>query len=204
MIAIINYGSGNIQAIGNIYNTLNIPFFIADHPEDLQKATKIILPGVGAFDQAINELKKSGMRQALDTLVLQEKKYLLGICVGMQLLAKSSQEGVSGGLGWIDGEVKKFDHKNFNQATHLPHMGWNTIQPVKESPLFKDVDLDFGYYFLHSYYFSCTKNDHILAVTNYGGEFTCAVNFENIYGVQFHPEKSHHSGIQLLKNFANL
>lgn len=204
MIAIINYGSGNIQAIGNIYNRLNIPFIIASGPEDLKQASKIILPGVGSFDQAMNELEKSGMRHILDEQVLNEKKKVLGICVGMQLLANKSEEGILKGLGWIDGEVKKFEHANFKQATHIPHMGWNNVEPVKANPLFENVDLSSGYYFLHSYYFSCVKKEDILSITNYGGQFASAVNSENIYGTQFHPEKSHHAGIQLLKNFANI
>ncbi|MES2330162.1 MAG: imidazole glycerol phosphate synthase subunit HisH [Bacteroidota bacterium] len=203
MIAIVNYGSGNIQALGNIYDKLNIPFIIASHPEDLEKAEKIILPGVGAFDQAIGELERSGMKQSLDEHVLQQKKPVLGICVGMQLLAKNSEEGVLTGLSWINATVKKFDHASFHQATHLPHMGWNNVEPAKPNGLFTDVDLTSGYYFLHSFYFSCNDDQDILSVTDYGNKFTSAVNRENIYGVQFHPEKSHLAGIQLLKNFAN-
>ena len=204
MIALINYGSGNIQAISNIYKRLNIQHMIASKPEDLLLATKIILPGVGAFDQAIGELEKSQMRQALEEHVLGKKKNILGICVGMQLLAKDSEEGKEKGLGWIDGSVIKFDHSKFHQSTHLPHMGWNTVKPIKTNPLFYDIDLNLGYYFLHSYYFSCNKQDDILAVTHYGEEYASAIHSGNIYGVQFHPEKSHSSGIQLLKNFANL
>jgi len=204
MIAIIHYGSGNIQAIGNIYHRLNVPFVIAARPEDLEKATKIILPGVGAFDQAIRELEKSGLREALNKHVLHNKKPLLGICVGMQLLANSSEEGVLKGLGWIDGSVRRFDHARFIQATHLPHMGWNDVEPGKDNPLFNDVGSGARYYFLHSYYFSCCRREDILATTDYGGTFASAVNSENIYGVQFHPEKSHQAGIQLLKKFSNL
>jgi glutamine amidotransferase len=203
MIAIINYGSGNIQAIMNIYGRLNIPFVVASTPDELLSAERILLPGVGAFDQAMNELERSGMRQALDRVVLEDRKPVLGICVGMQLLAKSSEEGEAAGLGWIDGVVRRFDHGDFHQATHLPHMGWNTVEPVApRSRLFEDVDLHTGYYFLHSYYFSCNDEADVLAVTEYAAPFTCAVRRDNIYGVQFHPEKSHHAGIQLLKNFA--
>ncbi len=204
MIAIINYGSGNIQAIGNIYNRLNIPFIIAERPEDLKNTTKIVLPGVGAFDHAMGELEKSGLRHALDEHVLHDKKPVLGICVGMQLLAKDSEEGILKGLGWIDGSVRKFDHLRFNQATHLPHMGWNDVEPAKNNPLFEDVEPGARYYFLHSYYFSCNRQEDQLAATDYGGVFASAVHCGNIYGVQFHPEKSHQSGIQLLKNFATL
>jgi glutamine amidotransferase len=204
MIAVINYGSGNIQAISNIYKRLNIPCMVASIPDDLLNAKKIILPGVGTFDQAIGELQASNMLQSLEEHVLVKKKFFLGICLGMQLLAKSSEEGKAKGLGWIDGRVIKFDHAKFKQSTHLPHMGWNTVSAVKESLLFNNVDMSFGYYFLHSYYFSCEKKEDRLAVTEYGGNFASAVNAGNIYGVQFHPEKSHLPGIQLLKNFANL
>jgi len=202
MIALVNYGSGNIQALANIYGRLNIPHMIASTPAELAKADRLLLPGVGAFDQAMNELDRSGMRAALDRKVLAEQTPILGICVGMQLLAKRSDEGSARGLGWIDGEVKKFDHASFHQATHLPHMGWNTVEPQRDSRLFENVDLRPGYYFLHSYYFACADAADALAYTEYGGRFACAVNRGNVYGVQFHPEKSHQAGIQLLKNFA--
>lgn len=204
MIVIIDYGSGNVRAIGNIYDRLNIPYIIAHTPEDVTKGSKIILPGVGAFDQTISELNKSGMRQTLDRLVLSEKMPVLGICVGMQLLAHSSEEGTSQGLGWIEGTVKKFKKVDAESTLALPHMGWNTVRPVRDSPLFQGVDLEFGYYFLHSFYYSCTRSSHVLAETQYGMAFASAVQNENIFGVQFHPEKSHHAGIQLLKNFATI
>lgn len=202
MIAIINYGSGNIQAIGNIYKRLNLPYVVASSPQDLGSAERLLLPGVGAFDQAIGELEKSGMRQALERLVVVEKKPILGICVGMQLLAKSSEEGQSQGLGLIDGVVKKFDRSRVHRTAPLPHMGWNTVFPVKDNQLFEDVDLSAGYYFLHSYYLACNSQTDVLAETEYGTRFASAVSRENIHGVQFHPEKSHRAGIQLLKNFA--
>ncbi len=202
MIAIVDYGSGNIQAIGNIYDRLSIPFVFAKRPEDLAATDRIVLPGVGAFDQAANELDASGMRRALDRCVLEDHKPILGICVGMQLLAKSSEEGGARGLGWIDAEVRRFDPSRFDQATHLPHMGWNTVTPVRPDPLFEGVDLGSGYYFLHSYYFSCNDPSDELAVTEYGIAFASAVSRGRISGVQFHPEKSHQAGVQLLKNFA--
>ncbi len=202
MIAIVNYGSGNIQAIGNIYGRLNIPFVVASTPDELLSAEKILLPGVGAFDQAMGELERSGMRRALDELVLEMHRPILGICVGMQLLARSSDEGTAAGLGWIDGVVKRFDESTFDQATHLPHMGWNTVEPTGSHPLFDQVDLGTGYYFLHSYHFTCRDAADVLAETDYGVRFTSAVRRGNVYGVQFHPEKSHRAGIQLLKNFA--
>jgi imidazole glycerol-phosphate synthase subunit HisH len=204
MIGIVEYGSGNIKAIANIYHRRGIPFFIASQPADLSKADKIILPGVGAFDHCMGELERSGMKEPLNEIVLGEKKPVLGICVGMQLMAASSEEGRMKGLNWIDAEVKKFDESLFSDATHLPHMGWNEVKPMKDDPIFKEVDLQSGYYFLHSYYFSCNRQEDILAKADYGNSFTCAVKHENIYGVQFHPEKSHHAGISLLENFARL
>jgi len=204
MIAIVDYGSGNVQAIGNIYRRLNTPFLIASDPQQLLLADRLILPGVGAFDQAMTELERSGLRLALDECVIHHRKPLLGICVGMQLLAERSEEGRLAGLGWIHGVVSRFDHAKFRHSTHLPHMGWNTVSPLRESPLFEGVDLRTGYYFLHSYFLSCWEKDDELAVTEYGVQFTSVVNKGNIYGVQFHPEKSHNAGIQLLKNFSTL
>ncbi len=204
MIALVNYGSGNIQAIGNIYGRLHIPFKIASKPSDLDDAERIVLPGVGHFDQAMDALNHSGMRDALDAAVMVQKKPLIGICVGMQLLAKSSEEGVLPGLGWVDGVVKRFVPGDRPTPMRLPHMGWNDVRPVKESPLFRDVDLGNGYYFLHSFYFVCNRSEDMLAETSYGADFSCAVSSGNVYGVQFHPEKSHSAGIQLLKNFAEL
>lgn len=202
MITIVNYGSGNIEAICNIYGRLRVPYLVTANPEEVRASRKLILPGVGAFDQAMGELERSGLRAALDDIVLTRRVPLLGICVGMQLLARSSEEGKLAGLGWIDGTVKKFDHSHLGQCTRLPHMGWNTARPLRPSPLFQDIDLEKGFYFLHSYYFSCAASADALAETDYGGSYASVVNRDNIYGVQFHPEKSHQPGIQLLKNFA--
>ena len=202
MIAIVNYGSGNLQAIANIYGRLNVPFVIASTPGELDGADRILLPGVGAFDQAMEELERSGMRRALDRAVCEEKRPILGICVGMQLLARSSEEGTAAGLGWIDGVVRRFDPAVMAESTLLPHMGWNTVEPTEPHPLFAGVDLSTGYYFLHSYYFECADRSNVLGVTDYGLPFTSVVHRDNVFGVQFHPEKSHHAGIQLLKNFA--
>lgn len=204
MIAIVDYGSGNIQAIANIYKRLDLPFVVAATPDDLMAADRVILPGVGAFDQAMNELCASGLRQALDVCVMQQRKPILGICVGMQLLAKSSDEGEARGLAWIDADVKRFDRSTVGRRTQLPHMGWNSVELARTDPLFDGVELKNGYYFLHSYYFSCHDADDVLAFTNYGVRFTSAVRRQNVYGVQFHPEKSHGNGMQLLKNFARL
>jgi imidazole glycerol-phosphate synthase subunit HisH len=204
MIAIIDYGLGNVKAFANVYNKLNIPVLVAKQGEEIKKATKLILPGVGAFDHAMQMLDKSGMRQALDEMVLHRHLPVLGICVGMQLLVQSSEEGKLPGLGWIDGEVKRFNPSAFKDSMRVPHMGWNNIQPVKTNGLLQGLGPDARFYFLHSYYVHCTHEEDVIAVTEYGDSFACAVNHGNIYGVQFHPEKSHQWGIQLLRNFAEL
>jgi imidazole glycerol-phosphate synthase subunit HisH len=204
MIAIVDYGLGNIKAFANVYKQLDIPFLIATTAIELKKGTKIILPGVGAFDQAIELLQKSGMREALDDCVLQQKVPVLGICVGMQILARSSEEGKLPGLGWIDGVVKKIDTTGLSHKQLLPHMGWNTIQPKKNDGLFQGIAEDARFYFLHSFCFHCDDPRDASASTEYGGLLTCAVNSGTISGVQFHPEKSHHNGVQLLKNFGNI
>lgn len=203
MIKIIDYGLGNILAFHNMYKRLNIATGIAKSVGDLADATRLILPGVGAFDHAMEELNRSGMRTRLEELVLGEKIPVLGVCVGMQILAERSDEGKLAGLGWIPGEVKGF--KNLNQPELvLPHMGWNDVLPIAGHRLLNELTTDARFYFLHSFYFECSNPTNVLAVSNYGKEFSCAVNVGHIHGVQFHPEKSHHFGAQLLKNFAEL
>lgn len=204
MITIIDYGLGNVQAFANVYKKLNIPFKIAKSSSDFADATKIILPGVGAFDYAMSQLQKSGMREPIDELILQRNLPVLGICVGMQMMAFSSEEGLLPGLGWINGRVKKFDTSELKPGTILPHMGWNNIMPTTDKGLMRGLNSESRFYFLHSYFFQCENKHNAMAETDYGIKFTSAVNLNNIYGVQFHPEKSHQFGIQLLKNFADL
>lgn len=204
MITIVDYGLGNIQALANIYKRLDVPVTFARNADDLAGSTHIILPGVGAFDWAMERLEVSGMRSTLDRLVLEDKKHILGICVGMQMMARRSDEGSAAGLCWFDAEVKRFDEAHIQGRTHLPHMGWNDVQPLDTLGLFQDIGADASFYFLHSYYFAPKDTTDILAYTEYGDRFACAVQRQNIYGVQFHPEKSHGWGIQLLKNFADL
>lgn len=204
MITIVDYGLGNILAFANVFKRQNIDFAVARTEGDLAMATKIILPGVGAFDHALERLEQSGMRQALDELVLKKGVPVLGICVGMQILANSSDEGNRPGLGWVPGRVRAFKTLESTANLPLPHMGWNDVRPVSGSKLFTQLESDARFYFLHSYYFECSRQENVAAVASYGSEFSCAVNSGNIYGVQFHPEKSHHFGAQLLKNFADL
>ena len=204
MIAIINYGLGNIKAFANVYKNLNIPFTIASRFSELKYATKLILPGVGAFDHAMELLNNSGMRNELEDSVLNNKIPVLGICVGMQILANISQEGKLNGLGWIEGEVIKFSPIIDDKSMIIPHMGWNNVKQLKKNNLLNGIDENARFYFLHSYYFQCKDNENCVAVTDYGTQFACVVNSKNIWGVQFHPEKSHQWGIQVLKNFAEL
>ena len=149
-------------------------------------------------------LENSGFRKALDTEVLINKVPIIGICVGMQVLGGSSEEGKLPGLGYIKGHVKCLDENLIINKPSLPHMGWNNISLKRQSPLFEDIDTEIGYYFLHSFYFECDNHSDVLATTEYGQSFASAINHENVYGIQFHPEKSHNNGVSLLKNFANL
>ena len=202
MIGLIDYGSGNIHAIATIYHRLNIPFELVRTPDRIQAADKLILPGVGAFDETVTMIRNLGITEVLNEEVLQRRKPILGVCVGMQLLAEGSDEGRLPGFGWIPGRVRKFDKSGFGVKPHLPHMGWNAIRPSRATTLFEGVDLDRGFYFLHSYYFECSNQEDILAESDYPEAFASAVQHENVYGMQFHPEKSHHNGVALLQNFA--
>ncbi len=201
MIAIVDYGLGNVQAFANIYKRLNINAVLASTTDLLESADRIIVPGVGSFDWAMQLLARAGLRDTLDRLVKVERRPVLGICVGMQMMARSSEEGDEAGLGWIDGEVKRFALGPDN-GLMLPHMGWNDVVPVDRSSLLEGLEDEARFYFLHSYYFVPGRDNYAIATTDYGGQFACAVQSGNCFGVQFHPEKSHSWGIQLLKNFA--
>jgi imidazole glycerol-phosphate synthase subunit HisH len=203
MIAIVDYGVGNIKAFANIFQRFNMPQKITKTKEELKDITKIILPGVGSFDHAKLSLEKSGMRGKLDELVLERKIPVMGVCVGMQLLAKSSEEGALPGLEWIDGVVKKFDKSKVANGP-LPHMGWNSLNIKKNNDLLEDLEKNPRFYFLHSYYFECNDKSDVVATATYGEEFESVIKHENIYGIQCHPEKSHHNGMKLLKNFGEL
>lgn len=203
MITIVDYGVGNIQAFANMFKIIGLAYKRATTVEELKGASKIILPGVGSFDHAMSSLEKSGMRETLDEFVLLKKIPVIGICVGMQMLAETSEEGKLSGLGWIKGHVKKFDSECVVNG-QLPHMGWNSLDIIKSSPLLAHLPDTPRFYFLHSYYFECEKNENILAEADYGVRFSAIVNNGNIFGIQCHPEKSHSNGIQLLKNFGEL
>lgn len=204
MTTIIDYGIGNVQAIVNLYRRLHIPVSVAKTADELGQADHLILPGVGAFDQAMEKFTASGMRETVTDMVMNKKIPVLGICVGMQMLADMSDEGNCAGLGWIPGKVKYLKPEIESYNLPLPHMGWNDIIPQEGNPLFKGFEPSPRFYFLHSYYFECKHDANIAARVDYGLKFACAVSSGHIYGAQFHPEKSHHFGLQLLKNFAEL
>ena len=204
MIHIVDYGLGNIQAFVTMYKRLGVEVKRAKTAEELQGATNIILPGVGAFDHAMELLNASGMRKTLEELVLSKKIPVLGICVGMQMLANRSEEGNAEGLGWVEGSVRSFENNFKSSSLPMPHMGWNDVIPSEQSLLFKGFMEDLRFYFLHSFYYECSDRMSTAATSEYGFNFSCAVQKNNIFGVQFHPEKSHHWGAMLLKNFAEL
>ncbi|MFO7256968.1 MAG: imidazole glycerol phosphate synthase subunit HisH [Bacteroidota bacterium] len=203
MITIIDLGMGNLASIKNMLKKIGVNAEISPDAEVIAKAKKIILPGVGAFDNAMTNIDALGLRSILNKKALEEKVPVLGICLGMQILMKSSEEGSLPGLGWIDGVVKRFRFDNANSTLKVPHMGWNLISTQDDQHLFKGLQ-DSKFYFVHSYYVECSDSSHSLATTTYGIVFTSSVHKDNIFGTQFHPEKSHRYGMQLLRNFATM
>ena len=204
MITIVDYGLGNIRAFSNLFKRQNVPTRTAASASDLAESTRIILPGVGAFDHAMELLQASGMRPVLEELVLGRGVPVMGVCVGMQLLADGSDEGRLPGLGWVPGRVRSFRQTTASVALPMPHMGWNDVRPLAQGGLFAGLEEAARFYFLHSYYFECADPAHRAALASYGFDFTCAVRRGQVHGVQFHPEKSHHWGESLLKNFAGI
>jgi imidazole glycerol-phosphate synthase subunit HisH len=201
-VTLIDYGVGNIKAFAHIYERLNVPVSIASTSAEIKSATHLVLPGVGAFDWAMTKLNNSGMRDALDYQVLEKGTPVIGVCVGMQMMSKGSEEGKLGGLGWLDAQVVKFKPRS-NQLTPLPHMGWNDVLPKKSNGIFENLKGP-RFYFLHSYIVVPGDDANISAITHYGYSFACAVQRGNVYGTQFHPEKSHQWGISLLRNFVSV
>lgn len=200
MITIINYGMGNMGSIANMIKRIGIRSEITSDISKIDSAERIILPGVGNFDKAIQNINGLGVKEIITKKALHDRIPILGICLGMQIMCKKSEEGKEPGLGIIDAEVKKFSFL-FNQTLKVPHMGWNIVNPQKESAIFLNLDIEPRFYFVHSYYVICHNKIDILATTNYGHDFVSAFAQDNIIGVQFHPEKSHKFGMHLLSNF---
>jgi glutamine amidotransferase len=200
MVTLVNYGLGNIQAFAHIYRRLNLSVQVASTVEELRGARKLILPGVGAFDWAMSRLNASGLRDSLENLVLQQKVPVLGVCSGMQIMARRSEEGRLPGLGWIDAEVLRLDSVGTGLGP-LPHMGWNDVEPTGADPLLARI-AEPRYYFLHSYCVVPVRPMDVIATATYGVTFAAAVRSGHVAGTQFHPEKSHHWGVELLRNFA--
>jgi glutamine amidotransferase len=197
-VCIIDYGSGNITSVNNIFASISGAVKVSNEKEDIENATHLVLPGVGAFGVAMDKIKGLKHFDVLQNNVLERKKKFLGICIGMQVLAEKGYEhGTYSGLGWISGEVKKLDSKGLP----LPHVGWNNLLVNYQNPLLDGMDDEVDFYYVHSYYFDAKEENHVLAYCDYGMKFPAIINRENIYGVQFHPEKSQRAGVKLLRNF---
>ena len=201
MVGIIDYGMGNIGSIENMLKRIKVKSTITSNIDILNNCDKLVLPGVGSFDHGMKKLEEKGLINFLHKSVIESGKPILGICLGMHLFAKKSEEGLLKGIGWIDGNVKRFSFNNRN--IKVPHMGWNTIK-YNNNSLFKNLPSEKRFYFVHSYYFQCNNQEDIIAKTDYGFEFTSAINKMNIWGTQFHPEKSHLCGTKVFQNFANI
>jgi imidazole glycerol-phosphate synthase subunit HisH len=203
MIVIIDYGMGNLGSIQNIVKKAGYQSKISNKMEDISNAEKLILPGVGNFKEAMINLANLNLIPILNKKVLQDKTPILGICLGMQLMTSFSEEGNVDGLNWIKGKTTKFKFSN-QPEIKIPHMGWNEINTAKSHKFNTDFEIPSRFYFVHSYFVTCDDTNDILHQTNYHGNFTSAFNKENIFGVQYHPEKSHVFGLKLMKNFIEL
>jgi glutamine amidotransferase len=204
MITIIDYGAGNIKSIRNMLKKIGVESCISNEPEVIANASKLILPGVGHFDFGMKNLNSSGLVGVLHQSVMVNKTPLLGICLGAQLLGNSSQEGVERGLGWIDMDIVKFEVSKIDAQFKIPHMGWNEIEVNQSSRLLANLEQVARFYFVHSFHMQPKSEEDILTRTSYGYDFASAVKKDNVYGVQFHPEKSHKYGMQLLSNFSKI
>ena len=205
MIAIVDYGMGNLGSIANMLKKLGAPARISSDPAEIASAEKLILPGVGAFDAAMERIDEAGFRAVLNERALQARVPMLGICLGMQLLTQSSEEGQRPGLGWIDARTLAFNDR-VDEKLRVPHMGWNVVDTAASSPLTAGLDSDdeTRFYFVHSYFVQCANDADVILTTDYGRTFHSGLRRDNIYGVQFHPEKSHRYGMKLLGAFAEL
>lgn len=202
-IVIIDYGLGNLGSIRNMLKKIGAEGTISSNVSDIERAEKLILPGLGNFDQGMRNLEALGLLPVLEDKIIQKKTPVLGICLGMQLFARKSEEGESRGLGWIDAEVVRFKFDDKERHLKIPHMGWNLVEIRQRNPLFEEMYPEPRFYFVHSYHVACRNGEEVLTQTFYGYKFVSSVKKENIYGVQFHPEKSHKFGMKLLDSFVN-
>jgi glutamine amidotransferase len=206
MIVILDYGMGNPGSILNMLRKVGGDAIISSEVSDIESASGIILPGVGSFDNGIIKLKELNIIPTLEHCVFEKKTPFLGVCLGMQLILSESEEGKELGLNWIPGVAKRFNFKSIenNLRLKVPHMGWNIVKPVVKSGLFSNCTQEERFYFVHSFAVECDLDEHILATANYGYKFTCGIQKDNIFGVQFHPEKSHRFGMNMFKNFIEM
>jgi glutamine amidotransferase len=201
MVTIVDYGVGNLGSIKNMFKRIGVPTVLGSDIASIEKAEKLVLPGVGDFDNAMQRINSSNLREVLDRKALVERIPVLGICLGMQLLTRSSEEGTLPGLNWVKGETTRFPA---TPGLKIPHMGWNIVTPSKVSLLTKDLPDETRFYFVHSYCVHLDNQEDSILKTNYGISFDAAIQHDNIFGAQFHPEKSHKFGMQFLTNFARL
>lgn len=201
MIAILDYGIGNVSSIRNMLKKIGVPATITADLAVIEQADKLILPGVGHFDYCMTQLKAAPFYSLLQQQVLEKKVPVLGVCVGCQMLMETSEEGNENGLGWIKGKVIRFKKEKLPPDFKIPHMGWNDVHPVNTGGIYEDLEAA-RFYFVHSYHLVCDSATVVSATAQYGYEFTASVQQENIMGVQFHPEKSHRFGMKLYGNFA--
>jgi glutamine amidotransferase len=204
MITIVDSGLGNIGSLRNMFRKIGVPVGTAGTPQEIEGASKLILPGVGSFDQGMRQLREKGFEGVLTDKVVQRGTPILGICLGMQLMTRGSEEGSQPGLGWLDATVVRFNPSEAAERIRLPHMGWNQVKPLYPSPLLVPIDSEIRYYFLHSFHVVCQRQEDVLGLTHHGYDFASVFRKGHIIGVQFHPEKSHRFGMDLLKGFANL
>jgi glutamine amidotransferase len=203
MITIVNYGLGNLGSIQNMLRKIGSPSIITSDYKEIEQATKLILPGVGAFDSGMHKLKELELIELLNKKVLVEKTPILGVCLGVQLMTNSSQEGILPGLGWFDAETVRFDFRGISGKYSLPNMGWQDVYLQKDSALYENMPTDSRFYFVHNFHLKANNEKDISLTANYGYEYVVGLDHENILGVQFHPEKSHKFGMRLYQNFVN-
>jgi glutamine amidotransferase len=201
MIVVVDYGMGNLGSIVNMLRKVGADAIISSDPEVIQDAGKIILAGEGAFDSAVSKLKELQLWELIDRKVTRDHVPILGICLGMQLMTRKSEEGVLPGFGWLDAKTIRINLQDFSNKLRVPHMGWNFVEITSKSMLFHDMYDNPRFYFMHSYHLVCNNNDDIAAYTTHGYQFVSSIIKDNIMGVQFHPEKSHKFGIKLFTNF---